>query len=213
MQVFESCGIGYKGQAMTRAVLQRGHSVRVLARPGSENKVPAGAEVLLGNALDASTFGAQVRRGETFVQLVGVAHPSPAKAQQFRSIDQVSAIESFRAAEVAKVGHFIYVSVAHPAPAMKAYWQARAECEDMLMQTGLNATVLRPWYVLGPGHWWPYVLVPFYKLADLLPSTSETAKRLGLVPLAQMGESLVWAVDNPAGGRRVMDVTAIRQAR
>jgi len=34
--------------------------------------------------------------------------------------------------------------------------------------------VVRPWYVLGPGHWWPYALVPFYWIAELLPPARES---------------------------------------
>jgi hypothetical protein len=40
----------------------------------------------------------------------------------------------------------------------------------------MNATILRPWYVLGPGHQWPYLLLPMYKLMELLPSTREGAR-------------------------------------
>ena len=43
-----------------------------------------------------------------------------------------------------------------------------------------------PWYVLGPGHRWPYLLLPMYKLMELLPSTRAGATRLGLVTLEQM---------------------------
>jgi uncharacterized protein YbjT (DUF2867 family) len=59
---------------------------------------------------------------------------------------------SVSAASKAGIQHFIYVSVAHPAPVMKAYIAARSEAESLLKQSGLNSTILRPWYVLGPGH-------------------------------------------------------------
>ena len=60
----------------------------------------------------------------------------------------------------AGVQHFVYISVAHPAPMMKAYIEVRSQCEAMIRQSGMNATILRPWYVLGPGHRWPYLLLP-----------------------------------------------------
>lgn len=210
MNVFVCGGTGYLGRATIPILLRRGHKVRVLARVGSEKKVTPGAELVRGNALDGASYGVQLRSDETFVQLVGVAHPSPGKAREFRQIDQVAAMESFRVAEIAKMQHFVYVSVAHPAPVMRAYWEVRAECEEMLAETKLNATVLRPWYVLGPGHWWPYVLAPFYKVAERIPRTAEGARRLGLVTVGQMADALVWAVENPIEGRWVMDVPAIR---
>jgi hypothetical protein len=55
-------------------------------------------------------------------------------------------------AKCAGIAHFIYVSVAHPAPAMQAYIAARSACEAESESRGLDATILRPWYVLRPGH-------------------------------------------------------------
>jgi uncharacterized protein YbjT (DUF2867 family) len=83
----------------------------------------------------------------------------------------------------------------------------------MLRASGLNATIVRPWYVLGPGHWWPYALVPGYWLAEAFPPTRELALRLGLVTVAQMVSALVAAVEHPASGLRIVDVPAIRAAR
>ena len=68
-------------------------------------------------------------------------------------------------------------------PAMKAYVAARAEAEAFLRDTVRNATFLRPWYVLGPGHRWPYALIPFYFLAEKLPATrGSTLRQLGASP-------------------------------
>ena len=45
---------------------------------------------------------------------------------------------------------------------MKAYIEVRKECEAEIQDAGLTATILRPWYVLGPGHRWPVLLKPMY---------------------------------------------------
>ena len=93
---------------------------------------------------------------------------------------------------------------------MKAYIQVRAECEAMIRQSGMNATILRPWYVLGPGHRWPYFLLPIYKLMELLPQTRAGATRLGLVTLEQMSQALLRAVETPTQGVRIVEVPQIR---
>src|SRR5437868_5698454 len=123
-QVFVTGGTGYVGRRLIQALLDRGHSVTALARAGSESKLPPGCTVVLGNALDGGSYGHRIANCDTFVQLVGVSHPSPAKARQFIDIDQKSAIEAIRVAKPAGVRHFIYVSVAHPAPMMHAYIEA-----------------------------------------------------------------------------------------
>jgi uncharacterized protein YbjT (DUF2867 family) len=208
--VFVAGGTGYMGRPLIAELLRRGHTVRALVRPGSEHKLPTGCEQISGSPLDRSSYQQHLTPADTFVHLVGVAHPSPSKAAEFRSIDLKSASESISAAAAAKIQHFVYVSVAHPAPVMKAYIAVRAECEKLLHDSGMSATILRPWYVLGPGHRWPYALLPMYWLAELLPATRDGARRLGLVTREQMWQALVNAVENPAKGIRIVEVPEIR---
>lgn len=210
MTVFITGATGYVGRPLTMALLARGHEVRALVRRGSESKLPAGATPVVGNALDGTSFAGEVRSGDTFVQLVGTPHPGPHKGAEFRGVDLVSVRESVRVAAERGVSHFIYMSVAHPAPVMREYIAARIEGERLIRASGLPATILRPWYVLGPGHQWPYALLPFYWLMELIPSTRVTARRLGLVTLAQMVGALVRASENPAEGVRVVAVPEIQ---
>lgn len=208
--VFITGGTGYMGARLIPLLVARGHKVRALARKGSEGKLPSGCEVVTGNALEKESFANQIQPSDTFVQLVGVPHPSPSKGEQFRAIDLVSVRASVAAAAEARIQHFVYVSVAHPAPMMKDYIAVRAEGESLLRASGMNATILRPWYVLGPGHRWPYALLPVYWICELLPPTREGAQRLGLVTLQQMLSALVRAVENPVEGVRVLEVPQIR---
>jgi len=211
MNLFIAGGTGYLGTRLIAELLRRGHTVRALARKESEQKLPAGCAPIIGNALDKNSYMNQIRPADTFVHLVGVSHPNPSKAEQFRTIDLVSVQNSVPAAVAAGIKHFVYVGVAHPAPVMQAYWQTRVECEAIIRASGLNATILRPWYVLGPGHRWPYVLAPMYWLFERLPATRETAQRLGFVTLQQMINALVNAIENPVQGMRILEVTQIRQ--
>ena len=206
---------GYIGQRLIPALLARGHAVRALARIGSRDRVPAGAEMVVGDALDPASVTAAAHAGDTLVHLVGTPHPSPAKAAQFRRVDLPSVAASVAAARDRGAAHFIYVSVAQPAPAMKAFLAVRAEGEAMIRGAGLTATFVRPWYVLGPSHRWPLLLVPFYALARAVPRTREGAIRLGLVTIDQMIAALVHAIENPppSGTARIVDVPAIRASR
>jgi uncharacterized protein YbjT (DUF2867 family) len=211
--VFVTGGTGYVGRPLIARLLERGHEVRALVRRDSEKKLPAGCQAIFGDALDGNSYGIQIAPADTFVQLVGVAHPNPSKAAEFRKVDLASGQSAIEAARDAGMKHFIYVSVAQPAPVMRAYIQVRSECEAVIRQSGMNATILRPWYVLGPGHRWPYLLLPMYKLMELLPATRAGAERRGLVTLEQMVQALAFAVENPAQGVTVVEVPQIRVPR
>lgn len=212
-QIFITGGTGYLGCRLIPLLAQRGHAVKALVRPSSEHRLPTGAQKISGEALQMDSYTRHVQPADTFVHLIGVAHPSPAKAKQFREIDLVSGQVALKAARDAGVRHFVYLSVAQPAPMMKAYIAVRAECEAAIRASGLVATFVRPWYVLGPEHRWAYLLLPFYKACEWLPATREGALRLGLVTLPQMLRALVWAVENPPSGVQILDVPRIRKLR
>lgn len=202
---------GYLGSRLAGQLLNIGYTVEALVRPGSERRVPPGCKIISGDALDPESYQRSIS-SDTFVHLVGVSNPNPAKADLFRKIDLPAAIASFAAAQEANVKHFVYVSVAHPAPVMKAYVQTRMEAEAKLLELGLPATILRPWYVLGPGHRWAYALIPLYEIFERISFTRESALRCGLVTLKQMLAALVHAVETPVpNGVRILEVPDIRK--
>jgi uncharacterized protein YbjT (DUF2867 family) len=212
-RVFIAGATGYMGTRLGEELIRRGHVVSGLVRAQSKGKLPARCVAVIGNALDGASFRDQVDGTDTFVQLVGVAHPSPAKVNEFREIDLKSCQESVAVAVANRVGHFVYVSVAHPAPVMKAYIEVRMACEETIRRSGLHATILRPWYVLGPGHYWPYLLKPGYWLARQIPNLREAATRLGLVTWRQMVVALAAVVEAPPQGVTVLGVPEIAAAR
>jgi uncharacterized protein YbjT (DUF2867 family) len=214
LEVLITGGTGYLGRELIPALLERGHRVRALARQTSLARVPEGAEAVVGDALDVDSVAAALRSGDTVVHLVGTPHPSPAKAKQFEAIDLASIRATVNAARRVGIGHLVYVSVAQPAPVMRAYLWVRSLGETMIKEAGFTATILRPWYVLGPGHRWPTVLLPLYRLAECFPSMRESAERLGLVTIQQMVNALIQGVENPPdrGKIRIVDAPAIRQA-
>ena len=209
--VFVTGGTGYIGTRLVPALLARGHRVRALTRTQSVDRVAAGAVTLIGDALDYHSFVAALGPSDTLVHLVGTPHPGPAKAAEFLRVDLASVQASVTAAREAGIAHFIYISVARPAPVMAAYIAARAAGEQAIADARLTATVLRPWYVIGPGHRWPLLLVPFYAVAELVPAWREGARRLGLVTLDQIVRAIVRAVEQPppSGTIRIVDVEGI----
>ncbi|MEP6733545.1 MAG: NAD(P)H-binding protein [bacterium] len=212
-RVFITGSTGYLGSALGVALLARGHHVDALCRAGSEKRLTPGVSAVIGDPLDASSYARALRPDHVVVHLVGTPKPAPWKGESFDRVDFGSVQQLVRATSAAPVAHIVYVSVAHPAPVMRAYVSARQRAEALLDSTATPHTFVRPWYVVGPGHRWPAALAPFYWLAALMPSPRAGAERLGLVSLEQMVATLVDAVETVGMLNRTYDVPQIRAIR
>lgn len=211
--IFITGGTGYIGTRLIRLLLSRGCRVIAFVRRGSENKVPPGAEIVVGDPFNPGDLLPNISRDGVFVQLLGVPHPSPKKRDLFYQIDLPSVKASAEAAAKAGAAHFVYVSVAQePSGIMKDYQAVRAEGERIILEKGLPCTFIRPWYVVGPGHWWPVLLWPLYKILEWIPVTRRKARALGLVTIRQMLYALVMAIEQPERTQQVLDVQLIRNS-
>lgn len=211
--VFITGGTGYIGTRLIKALQQEGDfQIKALVRKGSENKLPQGCNKVFGNALDAASYQSNIAPATIFVHLIGVAHPSPSKKEQFKNIDLVSVQQAVKAAANTSIQHFIYLSVAmYPTRIMKDFQQVRAQGEALLLQQKFASSFIRPWYVLGPGHWWPLLLKPVYLILQLFPSTRAAAKNLDTVTINQIIKAMVDCIKKQARENSIFDVQTIKQ--
>ena len=208
--VFITGGTGFIGRPLTEELLNRGHRVTVLVRPGSESRLAPGCDVVLGDALEPS-YASAVFGADTFIHLVGVTHHRwPWKTADFRDIDLASVRAAVESAMLARISHFIYLSAVQPALALYSYAAVRRAGEDLIRSAGLNATILRPWYVTGPGRRWPVLLNPLFVAGRTIPFARRAVRRRGLTTVNQVTLALAQAVEHPSEGVCVLDVDSIR---
>lgn len=210
--VFITGGTGYIGTRLIKQLTGRGHEVIALVRKESAGKLPREAKSVIADPFDSLSFQNAIPENSVFIQLLGVPHPSPKKKELFRKIDLASVKASADAAAHASVSHFIYVSVSMSSTRiMKDYQDVRKEGEAYSISKNLNCSFVRPWYVLGPGHWWPVLLLPFYGMAELVPSWRASARAKGLVTIGQMIQTLVNLVESEPQKLRCIEISRIRK--
>jgi uncharacterized protein YbjT (DUF2867 family) len=210
-EIFITGGTGYMGTRLITLLLAKGYAIKALVRKGSEKKIPTDCKYIIADPFEPTEFENQISPGSVFIQLLGVSHPSPKKKDEFRSIDLRSVKASADAAKHAGVVHFIYISVAQtPTRVMHEYQSCRAEGEKYILGTNIPATFIRPWYVVGPGHYWPIIFLPLFKILELIPATSKKAMALRLVSIKQMLNALLYAVENkPTDKANIIEIDRI----
>lgn len=200
------------GQRLIQELLARGHRARALARPGSKGRLPPSCVTLLAMHLTPPHTKPASRlrnfcaigwdRASESVENRTVSQRGPCGWSRGRTRCETCRRAALRLCQLDAAGTN-HEGICRGQSGMReldtAEWD---ECD-----------ILRPWYVLGPGHRWPYALIPLYRILSLISVSRESASRLGLVTLPQMVRWLVGAVENPSSGVRVISVPEIRSAQ
>ncbi|MGI4734192.1 MAG: SDR family oxidoreductase [Janthinobacterium lividum] len=146
---------GFMGGHLAHALLQEGYAVRCLARTPAKLSAlaQAGCEILAGDITDA----AAVRRAVEGVRAVYISihtlSPQPGGGgQRFMAIEQIGVRNVLAACQAEGVQQVVYVtSLGTAADASSEWLRERWHTEQLLVSSGLAATVIRPGFVIGAG--------------------------------------------------------------
>ena len=137
-------GTGTIGRATVAALLARGHAVVCLVRPGSEGRLPPGAEARPVDLTDPVALRRDGIRGEAFEALVSCLASrtgAPADAWAIEHRAQSRALAAAREAGVTQVVLLSAICVQKP---LLEFQRAKLAFEEELMASGLDWSIVRP---------------------------------------------------------------------
>jgi NADH dehydrogenase len=144
-------GTGFVGTYLIDALLQAGHTPRVLVRQGSERKLAAVAqcETVSGDIRDPAALEACLQGTDAVIYLIGILREFPAKGityeeSQFQGVERTVA-----AAQRQGVKHFILMSANGVKAGGTKYQDTKFRAECCVQASGLAWTVFRPSVIFG----------------------------------------------------------------
>ena len=141
---------GYIGGHLAEMLLERGHTVRALARnPDKLRDVPWSkqAEVVKGDLSDADSLTEAFADVDVIYYLVhSMGTSSDFVAEEERSAHNVAG-----AAKKAGVRRIVYLSGLHPKGALSRHLKSRNAVADILIESGVETIVLQAGIVVGSG--------------------------------------------------------------
>jgi nucleoside-diphosphate-sugar epimerase len=166
MKVLVTGASGFVGRATCQELGKRGHEVVALVRrPGSE---PPGTQAQIGDLTDAASLqeGVSSRRADAVIHLAAEI----ASQRDARKVWEVNAEGTRRLLEACQADggpRFVLASTvvtgdAHgellepdkPLPVETPYGESKQEAEKLVRESGLDAVIVRPSHVYGPGGWY-----------------------------------------------------------
>jgi uncharacterized protein YbjT (DUF2867 family) len=179
--ILVTSAFGNQGQILIPKLRAAGFAVRALrATPGREQELlDLGAtDVVTGDMSDRAVLRRAVRGVDTIYHIGPSAHPLE-REMGFAIVD---------AAREARVGHFIFSSVLHPAISKLVQHKIKREIEEHTIESGLDFTILQPSdYML------PLLLAPAFKTGTFELSWDLT-RRQAMIDLYDFAQVVVKVV-------------------
>lgn len=216
MRILITGASGFIGRALSRELLARGHELSVLVRrAGSE---PHGTVAVSGDLSDARALAEAVAaaRPQGVVHLAAeiASQRSAAKVQEVnvagtqRLIDACRALESaeglprivFASTVVTGDARGALLSESTPLPVSTPYGRSKQEGERIVLESGLEAVVIRPSHVYGPGGWYAEELVSRLRQPGRFAVIGRGANLWDVVHVEDVVSALVLAVETAAAG-------------
>jgi nucleoside-diphosphate-sugar epimerase len=141
---------GFAGRHAVDALLGRGYRLRALVRSPEAARLPAAVETVAGGLADADALKLLLAGADAVVHLAGAL--AALDRQGYFSVNAAGTEALLDAAVAAGTGRVVHVSsLAAREPQLSHYAASKRAGEEAVAQRALNAVILRPPAVYGPG--------------------------------------------------------------
>jgi len=163
-------GTGFVGSHLIRRMRQEGLAVRAVVRnpEKAEGLRDLGVEVVLGDVSDKASLEKAVIGIERVVHLVGIIQEAPGAT--FQSVQVEGTRNLVEAARRSGVRQFLFQSaLGTRANAKSRYHRTKWEAEELVRNSGIPSTILRPSLIYGPGDQFTIRLADMIRISPILP--------------------------------------------
>ena len=212
MKVFITGASGFVGHYVLYALKKAGHSVRVLIRPGSENKLPflEGLELVHGDILDPSPWRSKVKGSDAFIHLIGIIREFPKEGITFQRMHCEATLSALEAAGHGGVSRFLHMSANGAAEdGVSAYQSTKWKAEKLVEASGLEWTIFRPSVIFGDPHGRMEFTTELGKViarAPIMPVFGGGRYKLEPVAVEDVAACYTRALEKPGAARQVYHI-------
>lgn len=145
---------GFVGRHLARALLAQGYAVRALARNPArlQDLSSAGCEIVQGDISDFSSVQRAVNGVEAVYISIHTLSPQGGGGARFMEVEKNGVQNVVAACRSCGAARVVYVTSLGMSPHARSEWlRERWHTEQLLLRSGLEATVIRPGYIMGVG--------------------------------------------------------------
>jgi uncharacterized protein YbjT (DUF2867 family) len=208
LRVLVTGGTGFVGTHVVNRLLQRGHTVAILARnPGrARNRYNRPVEAVEGNVLDPASLAKAFAGRDTIVHLVGIINEKG--DQTFDRMHREAAENAVAAARAAGVSRYLHMSaMGSSEDSPSQYGRTKAAGERAVRASGLAWTIFRPSIIFGPGDGFVSLLAPIVRHnPGFIPVIGPGTTKFQPVSIFDVARVFADALENPATAGRTYEL-------
>ncbi|MFZ3208331.1 MAG: complex I NDUFA9 subunit family protein [Geobacteraceae bacterium] len=206
MKLFLAGGTGFIGGHVRQALLSMGHTIRLLVHKRSGDFEP-GVEPCEGDVTRAETFSASVAGCDATINLVGIIREFSGRGITFEKLHVETTRNVIEAARRAGVNRHLQMSALGARPnATSRYHQSKYRAEELVRESGLDATIFRPSIVFGPADDFVNKLACFIRNYPAVPVIGDGKYRLQPISADDTARCFVMALEMPETIGRAFDI-------
>lgn len=206
MNIFLSGGTGFVGGHLRRALLEKGHRIRLLAHKRGDG-FEDGVEVVEGDVTRPDTFAAHLAGCEAAINLVGIIREFPAQGITFEKLLVQATRNMVDGAKVAGIKRYLQMSALGTRPnATSAYHRSKFLAEEYVRASGLDYTIFRPSIIFGPKDDFVNKLAGYIKGYPAVPVIGDGKYRLQPIAADDVARCFAMALEMPETVGKIYEI-------
>jgi len=153
MKVFVTGSTGFVGNHVLKELLEKGHQVKALVRPGSEYRIkrPDEVDIVPGTVEEVADVIQGMQGCDAVVHLVGIIRAFPSRGITFEKLHTEATANVVAAAKDAGVARLLHMSaLGAREDGSTPYLRTKFAAEELVRESGLDYSIFRPSLIFGP---------------------------------------------------------------
>lgn len=196
MRVLVTGGTGVIGEGVLPALLNRGHSVRLLTRHADEDARdwPERVEPFRADITTPADLRGAANDCDAIVHITGIVAEAPPNVT-FARVNVGGTRNILKEATRARVPRFVFVSSLGADRGSSAYHQSKLQAEDAVRDYSGSWAIVRPGAVYGPGDEVMSMLLQMHRTLPVVPVIEFGDHPFQPIFCADLGEALATAAE------------------
>jgi NADH dehydrogenase len=214
MKVIIAGGTGFLGRHVTAALGGAGHELVLLARGHHQVNPRSGMAVFPWDAaaegLSLEPPPESLKESDAIVNLIGIKRELG--TQTFERVHVLATANLIRLAKALGIKRFLHISVVSSRPDKKsAYHDTKWRAEELVKESGLEVTILKPGVIFGPGDDMVTHLVKMLRFFPLFPIVGKGRSLLQPIHANDVAKAVLLALERPLAIGKSYDIVGPRR--